>query len=146
MIDRFEGSFRWLSNFYPCTIVFENISYPSAEHAYVAAKTTDIELRIKIAAIETSALVKKFGRNIALRDDWDAIKIQEMRAIVYCKFSQNQWLADKLTDTWPHELVEGNWWGDRYWGRDIAGYGSNHLGQILMQVRDSIRDSNEENV
>jgi ribA/ribD-fused uncharacterized protein len=136
MIDRFEGSFRWLSNFYTCDVPYEGIVYPSAEHAYVAAKTTDTHMRVKIAAIETPALVKKFGRTIALRDDWEAIKLQEMRIIVHSKFTHNAWLADKLRNTAPHELVEGNWWGDRFWGRDLAGYGSNHLGQILMEVRD----------
>jgi ribA/ribD-fused uncharacterized protein len=141
MIDRFEGSFRWLSNFYTCDVPYEGLTYPSAEHAYVAAKTLDEATRVQIREIETPAWVKKFGRNLALREDWDAIKIQEMHTIVYSKFTHNAWLRDKLLDTAPHELVEGNWWNDRFWGRDLAGYGSNHLGRILMEVRATLQNS-----
>jgi len=144
MIDRFEGSFRWLSNFYACDVPYDGLVYPSAEHAYVAAKTQDAITRVKIQNTETAALVKQLGRKLPLRDNWDSIKIQEMHTIVHSKFTYNTWLRDKLLNTAPHELVEVNWWGDRFWGRDLVGYGNNHLGQILMRVRDSIRGSNEE--
>ena len=136
MIDRFDGKYRWLSNFYPCTVVIDDITYPTAEHAFVAAKTTEHYLKIKIASIETAGLAKKFGRNMVLRDDWDAIRIDEMYKIVLAKFEQSAWLKAKLLETYPAELIEGNYWNDRFWGQDLAGYGSNHLGIILMKVRE----------
>ena len=36
------------------------------------------------------------------------------------------------------ELVEGNTWGDRYWGR-VGGEGRNRLGITLMRIRGDIR-------
>ena len=136
MIDRFEGKFRWLSNFYPCDVPYEGLLYPSSEHAFVAAKTLDQSLRLKIQEIETPGWVKKFGRNLELRPNWDSIRIAEMKKIVTAKFAYNPWLKDKLLDTAPHELVEGNYWNDRFWGKDLAGYGENNLGKILMEIRD----------
>lgn len=135
MIDRFEGSFRWLSNFYPCDVPYEDMIYPSAEHAFVAAKTLNQELRIKIQDIETPGWAKAFGRKLVLREDWESIRINEMRKIVTAKFNYNPWLMNKLLDTAPHELIEGNYWNDRFWGKDLAGYGENNLGKILMEIR-----------
>lgn len=40
----------------------------------------------------------------------------------------------KLIKTGDAELIEGNWWGDKYWGM-CNGEGMNKLGKILMQVR-----------
>jgi predicted NAD-dependent protein-ADP-ribosyltransferase YbiA (DUF1768 family) len=38
-IDIFKYEWEFLSNFYPCEIVWEGITYASTEHAYQAAKT-----------------------------------------------------------------------------------------------------------
>ena len=45
----FTAEHRYLSNFYPSVIRAEGISYPTVEHAFQAAKTTDTGLRRKIA-------------------------------------------------------------------------------------------------
>jgi hypothetical protein len=44
-IDSFYGQYAFLSNFYPCEVEFEGDTYPSAEHAYQAAKTIDPDVR-----------------------------------------------------------------------------------------------------
>src|SRR4051794_21773182 len=44
-IDSFEGQYRFLSNFFPAEVEFEGMTYPSVEHAYQSAKTTDREMR-----------------------------------------------------------------------------------------------------
>lgn len=36
------------------------------------------------------------------------------------------------------ELVEGNTWGDRYWGV-VDGVGENRLGKLLMERRAELR-------
>ena len=36
-------------------------------------------------------------------------------------------------------LVEGNKWGDQFWGM-CRGYGLNRLGGILMQIRAELRE------
>jgi ribA/ribD-fused uncharacterized protein len=137
-IVSFTGKFRFLSNFYPCKIVYDGIEYPSAEHAYVASKSSDIMQRYAIAEMEHPGEVKKLGRKLKIRSDWEKVKLPIMRSIVQAKFSQNPELMAMLKDTRPNELVEGNTWGDRFWGESPLGNGRNELGKILMSVRDDI--------
>lgn len=55
---------------------------------------------------------------------------------VSSKFEQYDTLAQSLMNTSPHELIEGNDWGDTFWGVDLnTNQGENHLGKILMQIR-----------
>lgn len=136
MIDSFHGTNRFLSNFWPATVTLDGTEYASVEHAYVAAKTTDVSLREQIRATERPGDVKRFGRKIVLRDGWDDMKLAVMRDLVRQKF-QHPELAALLRATAPHELVEGNTWGDRYWGV-CRGQGQNNLGKILMAIRDEI--------
>jgi predicted NAD-dependent protein-ADP-ribosyltransferase YbiA (DUF1768 family) len=49
------------------------------------------------------------------------------------KFSHPE-LRQKLLDTGSCTLVEGNTWGDTFWGV-CDGVGENHLGKLLMTIR-----------
>ena len=115
-IVSFTGAFKFLSNFYLCEVEYEGIVYPSSEHAYVAAKTTDIIQKYAIAEMDNTGEVKKLGRKLKLRSDWEKVKLPIMRAIVESKFDQNSDLMEMLQMTRPHQLVEGKSWGDVYWG------------------------------
>lgn len=137
-IVSFTGQFRFLSNFFPCKVIYDGIEYPSAEHAYVASKTSDIIQRYSIAEMEHPGEVKRLGRKLEIRSDWEKVKLSIMRSIVQAKFNQNPELMTMLRDTRPSELVEGNTWGDRFWGQSPLGNGRNELGKILMSVRDDI--------
>ena len=57
-----------------------------------------------------------------------------MYEIVLAKFSQNEYLKRRLLETGNALLIEGNDWGDTYWGV-CNGRGKNKLGKILMRVR-----------
>jgi ribA/ribD-fused uncharacterized protein len=137
-IISFTGKYAFLSNFYYCDIMFEDLLYPSAEHAYVAAKTTDLDIR-KI--ISTNAMtpgeVKRFGRNLELRDNWEYIKLSYMRQIVETKFN-DKYLMSLLNSTRGYELIEVNSWGDKFYGQSPIGVGRNELGKILMSIRDNV--------
>ena len=137
-ITSFSGSFRFLSNFYPCKVVYEGIEYPSSEHAYVAAKTDNQLQKLAISEIPSASDVKRFGRQIKLKDNWDNIKISIMKNIVEAKFDQNPDLMKLLQETRNYELIEGNNWSDKFWGQSPIGNGRNELGKILMSVRDDI--------
>ena len=80
---------------------------------------------------------KRIGRRIELRPGWDDVRDEIMLDLIRIKFYLPS-LATKLLATGDAELVEGNYWGDTYWGVS-RGRGENRLGQILMQVRDEIR-------
>jgi predicted NAD-dependent protein-ADP-ribosyltransferase YbiA (DUF1768 family) len=74
---------------------------------------------------------------VALRLDWDKMKLFIMASLLRQKFSDPA-LGKKLLDTKHIYLIEGNNWGDDYWGV-YEGRGTNHLGVLLMNLRDELR-------
>ena len=139
MIDSFSGNYRFLSNFYPAEVEHEGVRYPTTEHAFQAAKALDPSKREEIREADTPRLAKQLGRTVELRADWEEIKLDVMLGVVRRKF-RNPDLRQKLLDTDNAELVEGNTWGDSFWGV-CEGRGQNQLGRILMRVRAEIRAS-----
>jgi ribA/ribD-fused uncharacterized protein len=140
-IAEFQGEYRFLSNFWPAPVEFEGLMYPSAEHAYQAAKTMDVNERKRIAALATPAEAKAAGRALKpplLRADWEEAKFDVMERCVRDKFTRSGDLRAKLLATGDAELEEGNTWGDRVWGV-YQGEGENRLGKILMKVREELR-------
>lgn len=127
-----------MSNFWPASIVYEGIRYPSVEHAYQAAKTLDKEERHRIAKLPSAGAAKKAGSKIKPRPDWYSVNLQIMEDLIYCKFANDPIIRKFLLDTGDEELVEGNNWGDTFWGV-CDGIGKNHLGKILMKVRERLR-------
>jgi ribA/ribD-fused uncharacterized protein len=138
MIDKFDGPNRYLSNFGPGQIVHDNKVYETAEHLYQALKTLDPEEHEFVRKSPTPGEAKKRGKKITLREDWDQVKDEIMRMILDLKFSQNPELMEKLLATGDQELIEGNWWGDTYWGV-CFGSGQNKLGLLLQEVRSAER-------
>jgi ribA/ribD-fused uncharacterized protein len=137
-IDRFEGEWAFLSNYWPCAVVVDGVSFPSVEHAYQAMKSLDPGARAQIRQAADPDAAKKLGRQTRVRPDWDDIKVAVMTRLVRTKFRDDSELADRLRSTGERDLVEGNHWGDRFWGV-CEGAGENHLGRILMRVRDELR-------
>jgi ribA/ribD-fused uncharacterized protein len=136
IISSFSGPNLFLSNFYTCEVAFEGIVYKSSEHAYVAAKTTDHNIRAYVASQSTPGAAKKVGRSIPLRENWNDDRVHYMRIILESKFSDYE-LRDQLNATKGCELIEGNTWGDTFWGQ-CNGKGQNNLGKLLMSIRDDI--------
>lgn len=135
-IDCFYGSYAFLSNFYSCMVEYDGLLYRNSEAAFQAAKTMDKKMRKVFTELSPSS-AKYLGRHIQLRGDWEDVKDNIMYEIVYNKFSNNLDLRNLLHDTGDSELVEGNWWNDKYWGM-CNGEGQNKLGKILMRVRDEL--------
>ena len=136
MINSFDGKYYFLSNFYPHPIIEDEIVYPTNEHYFQAMKSLIPEERRKIAACRTPGDAKRLGRRIALRSDWDQIKLGIMENALRLKFKDPK-LADMLKATGNKKLVEGNRWNDTYWGV-CRGVGKNHLGRLLMKVRSDL--------
>lgn len=127
MIDSFHGEFRFLSNFY---------IEPDGTHVegeYQASKCANFVDRAQFKGIFPGQ-AKRLGKTVELRPEWDTIKLGYMYILVKRKFQDHKELADKLLATGDDELVEGNYWGDKYWGK-CRGEGENNLGEILMLVR-----------
>lgn len=145
IIDSFSGKYHFLSNFHPIRIEWEGIEYPSAEHAYQAGKTLEQEFRVKISTLATPRLAKKAGKIVPLRPDWEPVKYKVMYQVCSIKFKDPE-LRQKLLDTSPHDLIEGNTWHDNIWGvctcRKCPGKGQNLLGRVLMEIRNDIKLTN----
>lgn len=139
-ISRFDGTqYAFLSNFYECPVRvcfpgYGCYTFGSSEAAFQAAKCPE---RAQEFMHITPAASKKLGRSVHLRSDWEQVKDDVMYDVVYAKFEQNPDIRAKLLATGTEELVEGNTWGDRYWGQ-VNGVGKNMLGQTLMRVRDEL--------
>lgn len=134
MIKEFQGPYRWLSNFYRCSVLLDGIVYPTVEHAYQAAKTNDNTWRLRILAIERPGDVKRLALALPIRPDWEKVKVQVMQDLLVQKFQQAPFKAWLLKT--EGEIQEGNWWGDTFWGV-CNGYGQNKLGKLIMMIRDT---------
>ena len=148
IIEKFEGRWRFLSNFYECDIEHQGIRYPSVEHFYVSMKCNNEQMingkhytigdfREMIANTPSPGLVKKIGQKIKVRSDWDNKKLEFMNWAIREKFKDIN-LAELLVQTEDIDLIESNTWNDTFWGV-CNGKGKNHLGKILMKVRDELR-------
>lgn len=136
-----DPSTAFLSNFYCTNVGLDGIIYPTAEHAYTAAKTQNRDVKLEIAALVSPVAAKKFGRHLDLRCDWKEVRDREMYRLVLVKFLSNSDLIASLLATGSQWLTEGNNWGDVYWGRSLMnGHGRNTLGMILMEVRRILKE------
>lgn len=148
VIAKFDGDNFFLSNFFIAPTVYPNtpageLTFQTGEAAFQAAKfhamtgTTEEKISYlqKVAEAPTPSKAKYVGRSVNIDLDlWEGIKVKCMREVVFQKFQQNPELRVKLMETGHAMLVEGNTWGDKFWGR-CEGKGFNILGAILMEVR-----------
>lgn len=137
IVQEFRGEFRFLSNFYPAEVTLDGATYPTVEHAFQAAKSNDLLVRRSIRNTQRPGSAKRLGSTVYLRPHWEEIKLGIMEQLVRQKFSKEP-LKSRLLATGDAELIEGNYWNDKFWGV-CYGEGENHLGQILMTVREELR-------
>lgn len=136
-IMSFSGDYRWLSNFWAAPIPRDGVVYRSVEHAYMAAKCDAQHWKHFCAVTPRPGDVKRASRTITLRTDWETIKQDVMLDCLRKKFA-DQDLSDRLLRTGDALIVEGNTWGDVFWGVDVRKTpptGLNVLGQMLMHIR-----------
>ena len=139
----FEGKLAFLSNF---THVPHGIhDYPTVEHFFVAMKTKDEDMRERVKAMFSPGQVKRFGRTLDIREDWNSIKLEVMEYALRIKFTAGTRLAQMLVDTGDQHLVEVNYWHDNYWGDcscarcdEMEQRGQNNLGKLLMKIRSEL--------
>lgn len=139
-IQRFRDAYGFLSNFHEAPVCYGGLTYGNAEAAFQAQKCMSREQMVMFTQMRP-AKAKKAGRQVALRPDWEQVKVPIMEEIVLAKFSQNEELKYRLIGTGDAILEEGNTWNDTFWGMDAkTGKGENHLGRILMEVRARLRE------
>lgn len=139
MIYFFREEYAWLSNYAECKIDIKGIIYDSVEHAYLSCKLPDDEWKI-LCTRNSPRVIKQELTKRLIRPDWDDIKIDAMRYCLNEKFRQEPFRT-KLIETGNQNIVEGNYWGDTFWGVDLKqdpNIGENNLGRLIMSIRDNI--------
>jgi hypothetical protein len=137
MISRFRDDAFFLSNMFPWPVHLDGEQYFSVEHAFQAAKTLSASERRAIQQAKSGQEAKRLGRQVTLRPNWNDQKVEIMRGLLQEKFSHHG-LRQRLLDTGSVPLVEGNTWGDKFWGcvsENGSLNGLNRLGRILMDIR-----------
>ncbi|RCJ27046.1 Swarming motility protein ybiA [Nostoc minutum NIES-26] len=131
------------SNFSPHGIYIQGSYWPTVEHYYQAQKfvgSIDAVIIPIIHTAETPEEAAALGRcsTRQLRSDWELVKTQVMREAVLKKFLTHAEIREILLTTGDDLLVE-NSPTDYFWGCGARKTGQNHLGKILMSVREEIR-------
>ena len=121
--------------------MYQNILYPTAEHAYQAAKIESPDIKTKVMNCHTPAEAKDYLETYKIKPDpgWTiAKKLLVMEEILMIKFGgRDPFLTRELLATGDTELIEGNTWNDTFWGV-CNSIGENNLGKILMKVREEL--------
>ena len=135
-INSFKGEYDFLSNRYPCRILWEGQEFHSAETAFQASKCEDEKERKGFAGCSTDKAVLK-GKDLTPYPGWEDAQISIMESILQAKFEQNPALMQKLVETGNRILLNGNNKQETFWGIDPYSWiGENHLGRIIMNIRD----------
>ena len=148
VILKFDGDYRFLSNFFPVTVYLDGDAYHTVEHAYQAAKTTQCYQRGEIRLVDSPGAAKRMGQKVTLRSEWrdDRFKAHVMLGLLMQKFKDPE-LQLRLLNTDGKLLVEGNTWGDRFWGVTLPDYnGINILGAYIMFIRHQLQFQRKEPV
>jgi ribA/ribD-fused uncharacterized protein len=120
-------------------VKWQGIWFPTNEHAYQAAKSSDPAIWQVMAKVDRPAEARRLGKEITLHPEWHTrIKFEVMYDLIKQKFAADP-LRRMLLDTGDLYLEETNHWGDVCWGV-CNGIGENMLGHTLMMVRDEIRN------
>ena len=131
------------SNFSLHPIEMHNTFWSTVEHYYQAQKflgSPDEEIIPLIQAASTPEEAAALGRcpTRQTRLDWEAVKTHVMAEAVLKKFMTHRDIRKTLLSTGSELLIEDSP-KDYFWGCGANKTGKNHLGKILMTVREELR-------
>ena len=139
-----SATFKELSNFQKAKILLDGKEWPTVEHYFQAQKfTTEPNYQETIRSASTPAKAKSLGasREHPIRNDWDTYRDEVMKKALQAKFTQNDAMKQVLLSTGKRPLVEET--SDAYWGQGRNKKGKNRLGQLLMELRDTLPAAKE---
>jgi ribA/ribD-fused uncharacterized protein len=138
-----EKPYGCFSNFSAHGFMLDELYWATSEHYFQAQKFVDTPYLEKVRQTKTPKDAANMGRDrsLPLRSDWQQVKDDVMRKAVLQKFRTHADIREILLGTGDKVLVE-NSPIDYYWGCGKDGSGKNKLGQILMEVREALRNEN----
>jgi ribA/ribD-fused uncharacterized protein len=131
------GEYGFLSNLYPCRIVYDDREFRSAEEAYQFGKPKDPEVAkwlVSSPAPRFCAIAAHALLSYDIKLDWQETKVERMKLVLRQKFEPGSPLAVKLMATGDAKLVEASK-TDSFWGTGPVNKGKNTLGRLLMEER-----------
>lgn len=136
-----KDAYGCFSNFAPYPFRIDNKVWKTSEHYFQAQKFAGTEHEEELRLVDSPMVVARMGRSRQrpLRKDWEVVKNDIMRAALRAKFTQNEELKKILLETGDATLVEHTT-NDRYWGDGGDGSGRNMLGELLMELRDELKN------
>ncbi len=136
-----SAEFGCFSNFSAHGFKLDGQYWPTSEHYFQAEKFAGTAYATSIRLAKSPAIAARLGRSRKqpLRPDWEAIKDDVMRQALFAKFRSHADIRAILLATADQPIVE-NAPGDYYWGCGADGSGKNMLGQLLVEVRQTLRD------
>ncbi len=140
-----EKPYGAFSNLYRRAVEFEGETFATSEHAYQAGKARKPEVRDWVLSAPSPALVAMAAHGLYYWDiapGWSRTKFDRMRGVLRAKFTQHEDLKEILLSTGDARLVESATVDNevnRLWG-EVNGKGRNMLGQLLMELRASLRE------
>jgi hypothetical protein len=139
-----------LSNHHACEVQIFDQKFNSSEQAYFWKKADvckDPGAKTKILEAEDPGYQKFLGSRVQDTIAWTNMRVDVMTQICLAKFTQNAELRDFLLQTSPTYLAEDNP-GDSFWSIKMSRnhpdslnknlYKSNHMGILLMKIRDNL--------
>ena len=143
------------SNFHINSFKYENIWFPSSEHAFMWKKADyfqDDEAKDLILSTKLPRKAKDYGLKVKNFNEkkWTEVSYQFMVDVLVCKFGQNSSLKKTLLNTGSRSFVEGSPYDKIYgigihWEEDACydqtkWKGQNLLGKALMEVRETLKN------
>jgi N-glycosidase YbiA len=136
-----KDAYGCFSNFAAYPFRIDNKVWRTSEHYFQAQKFAGTEHEEELRLVESPMVVARMGRDRKrpLRKDWEIVKDDIMREALRAKFTQHDELKKILLETGDARLVEHTA-NDNYWGDGGDGRGRNMLGQLLMELREQLKE------
>lgn len=137
---REEDLYGEFSNFSGFPVFVDGEWWSTSEHYYQAQKYETEELKnwVQFAPGPMEAANRGRDPKVPKRDDWDKVKNGFMEKALFDKYTRHEVLTELLLSTGSTHIYEHTK-NDCYWADCGDRTGQNHLGLLLMKVRDSLR-------
>lgn len=134
----YDREFYIFSNFAATSIVYDDVLFPTTEHAYQALKfrETNPDIFRMILEAPSPHEAKKLAASARRYQDpeWESKKLEVMEALLREKLKRHPYVAKKLLQSSGHTIYEDSPY-DSYWGIGADGSGANHLGKLWQKLR-----------
>jgi hypothetical protein len=154
MITKFKGQYDFLDPAYYCLAEYDGELYNSAEAAFLAAQ---FDSPYFLSMFRNPVLpiwrARELSKKLQRRRDWTPeLALEVMRRVTLDKFSRTAKLRSALLASGDERIIAENNWHEQFWGcctcdtrpgkfgrrSSCSAPGLNHLGEILMAVRQKL--------